>query len=82
MSSSEPEKAASSLTCFVIGPIGNRLAAVGTPEREAYEDSLRIMEEVISDSPDVPVGHVTRPGRGGQSPERVSLASAMSASAE
>ena len=34
------------------------------------------------DSLDVPVGHVTRPGRGGQSPERVSLASAMSASAE
>jgi hypothetical protein len=34
-----------------------------------------------SDSPDVPVGHVTRSGRGGQSPDRVSLARAMSASA-
>ncbi len=37
----------SSLTCFVIGPIGNRLAAVGSPERQAYEESLRVMAEVI-----------------------------------
>src|SRR3954466_6599644 len=37
----------SKLTCFVIGPIGNRLAAVGTPERETYEESLRVMAEVI-----------------------------------
>jgi hypothetical protein len=36
-----------SLTCFVIGPIGNRLAAHGSPERETYEESLRVMEEVI-----------------------------------
>lgn len=37
----------SSLTCFVIGPIGSRLAELGSPERETYEDALRIMAEVI-----------------------------------
>lgn len=37
----------SSLTCFIIGPIGSRLAELGSSEREIYEDSLRIMEEVI-----------------------------------
>jgi hypothetical protein len=36
------------LTCFVIGPIGNRLAAVGSPERETYEEGLRVMEEVVA----------------------------------
>jgi hypothetical protein len=35
------------LSCFVIGPIGNRLAALGSPERETYEESIRVMEEVI-----------------------------------
>lgn len=35
------------LTCFVIGPIGNRLAEDGSEERETYEESLRIMAEVI-----------------------------------
>ncbi|HTA13838.1 MAG TPA: hypothetical protein VK781_03180 [Solirubrobacteraceae bacterium] len=45
---SEPEPTVlSPLTCFVIGPIGNRHAAHGTDERETYEQSLRIMEEVI-----------------------------------
>src|SRR5207248_7031599 len=28
-------------------PIGNRHAAHGSPEREAYEEALRVMEEVI-----------------------------------
>jgi hypothetical protein len=41
------QTARSSLTCFVIGPIGNRLAAVGTREREVYEEALRVMAEVI-----------------------------------
>jgi len=39
--------ASSSLTCFVIGPIGSRLADHGSAEREIYEDALRVMEEVI-----------------------------------
>lgn len=43
----EQDSPRSSFTCFVIGPIGNRLASHGTPERETYEQSLRIMEEVI-----------------------------------
>ncbi|HEV2058199.1 MAG TPA: hypothetical protein VGR11_02510 [Solirubrobacteraceae bacterium] len=47
MGESDPEQDRSSLRCFVIGPIGNRLAAVGTPERVTYEESLRVMEEVI-----------------------------------
>lgn len=37
----------SSRTCFVIGPIGNRLAEGGSPERVTYEESLRVMSEVI-----------------------------------
>jgi hypothetical protein len=37
----------SQLTCFVIGPIGNRHAAIGSTDRETFEESLRVMEEVI-----------------------------------
>jgi hypothetical protein len=48
MTTPELDKAAAALTCFVVGPIGNRLAAAGTPDRETYEDSLRVMEEVIA----------------------------------
>jgi len=48
MSVPEPEKTPGALRCFVIGPIGNRLAEIGTPERDAYEESLSIMEEVIA----------------------------------
>jgi hypothetical protein len=36
-----------SLTCFVIGPIGSRFAEIGSDERETFEDSLRVMAEVI-----------------------------------
>src|SRR4051794_24071560 len=43
----EPDSVQSSLTCFVIGPIGNRHASHGSPEKETYEESLRVMEEVI-----------------------------------
>jgi hypothetical protein len=33
--------------CFVIGPIGNRHAAVGSPERSTYEEALEVYEKVI-----------------------------------
>jgi hypothetical protein len=33
--------------CFVIGPIGDKLASIGTPGREAYEDALEVFEKVI-----------------------------------
>ena len=35
------------MTCFVIGPIGNRLAPIGSLERARYESSLRVWEHVI-----------------------------------
>ncbi len=35
------------LRCFVIGPIGNRFAALGTTERETYEEAIQVIEEVI-----------------------------------
>lgn len=41
------EKAQSNLTCFVIGPIGNRHAKHGSPEREIYEEALKVMAEAI-----------------------------------
>lgn len=42
-----PHPLESQLTCFVIGPIGNAFAAHGSPARETYEDSLRVMADVI-----------------------------------
>lgn len=33
--------------CFVIGPIGNKLAALGTPGRALYEEALQVFEDVI-----------------------------------
>ena len=42
-----PQPLENQLTCFVIGPIGDAFAAHGSTERETYEDSLRIMAEVI-----------------------------------
>lgn len=35
------------LTCFVVGPIGNRHEPPGSGEREVYEEALRVMAEVI-----------------------------------
>ena len=35
------------VTCFVIGPIGDRLADAGTPDRETWEQAVRVLEEVI-----------------------------------
>lgn len=35
------------LRCFVIGPIGNRFATPGTPERENYEEAIQVLEEII-----------------------------------
>lgn len=34
-------------SCFVIGPIGNKFAQIGSPERAAYEDALDVFENVI-----------------------------------
>jgi hypothetical protein len=42
-----PGRLESDLKCFVIGPIGDVFAAHGSPKRQAYEDSLRVMAEVI-----------------------------------
>jgi hypothetical protein len=38
---------AGALTCFVIGPIGNRLAPAGSDERLIYEDAVQVLEEAI-----------------------------------
>ncbi len=35
------------MRCFVIGPIGDQLAELGSPERLAYEDAIQVFEEVI-----------------------------------
>lgn len=35
------------LRCFVIGPIGNRFEAAGSPGRERYEEAIQVLEEVI-----------------------------------
>jgi antitoxin component of RelBE/YafQ-DinJ toxin-antitoxin module len=42
MSESEKKK-----TCFVIGPIGDRHAPLGSRERETYEEALAVLEKVI-----------------------------------
>ncbi|MFC1573270.1 hypothetical protein ACFL6M_06695 [Candidatus Eisenbacteria bacterium] len=34
-------------SCFVIGPIGDRLADPGTAERQVYEDAIQVWEKVI-----------------------------------
>ncbi|MFJ9952561.1 hypothetical protein [Kitasatospora sp. NPDC091207] len=34
-------------SCFVIGPIGDRHASVGSPARQAYESALQVFEKVI-----------------------------------
>ena len=47
MAERDQEPTASSLTCFVIGPIGDRHAAMGTPERTRFEEAVRIMAEVV-----------------------------------
>ncbi len=35
------------LRCFIIGPIGSRLASAGTAAREQYEEAIQVVEEVI-----------------------------------
>jgi hypothetical protein len=37
----------STLRCFVIGPIGNRLAEHGSSDRQTYEEALKVFSEVI-----------------------------------
>lgn len=34
-------------TCFIISPIGDRLAPRGTPPRQAYEENIQMWEEVF-----------------------------------
>jgi hypothetical protein len=34
-------------SCFVIGPIGDRLASIGSPDRTRFEQALRIFESII-----------------------------------
>jgi len=34
-------------TCFIIGPIGDKFAPIGSPERERYEAALEVFEKVI-----------------------------------
>ncbi|GLW53283.1 hypothetical protein [Kitasatospora phosalacinea] len=38
---------ASALSCFVIGPIGDRHRDCGSPERLAYEEALEVYEKVV-----------------------------------
>ena len=35
------------IACFVIGPIGDKFADVGTSERDIYEEAAKVLEEVI-----------------------------------
>lgn len=44
---SDDSQRADVTSCFVIGPIGDKHAGRGTPERQLYEESLRVYEEVI-----------------------------------
>src|SRR5437899_1697100 len=37
----------SEVKCFVIGPIGDRNAPPGSPDRQRYEDALEVFESVI-----------------------------------
>jgi hypothetical protein len=41
------DQAVGKLTCFVIGPIGDREADTGSAARKAYEDGIQIFEDVI-----------------------------------
>jgi hypothetical protein len=43
----EDRVSASALRCFVIGPIGNKLAEKGSPGRTTYEEALEVWEEII-----------------------------------
>jgi hypothetical protein len=58
----------------VIGPIGNRLAAHGTPERLAYEEAIEALEEVILPACDAVGLNPVRAdglGRAGEIPDQV-----------
>lgn len=47
MTTAEKAPAGKAVSCFVIGPIGDKFAEHGTNERVIYENSLKVMEEVI-----------------------------------
>jgi hypothetical protein len=37
----------SPVSCFVVGPIGDRDAPLGSPERQTYEEAITVWEEII-----------------------------------
>jgi hypothetical protein len=43
----EPESPSSDLTCFVIGPIGEKDASLGSRDRVIYEEAIQVLEEII-----------------------------------
>ncbi len=60
--------------CFVIGPIGNANADIGTEARTAYEQAIQVLEHVVEPACDVaglrPV-RADRISRAGEIPEQV-----------
>jgi hypothetical protein len=59
---------AKELTCFVIGPIGDKDAEADSPERRNYEDAVQVLEEVIEPAcagfgiPVIRADRINRPG--------------------
>ena len=47
MQAAEPADEAGQLSCFVIGPIGDRDAPIDSAERKIYEDSYEVFENII-----------------------------------
>src|ERR1700676_3102959 len=47
MSEDDEKNERPAVSCFVIGPIGDRDAPHGSPERKAYEEAVQVWEEVI-----------------------------------
>lgn len=63
--------------CFVIGPIGDRDATGGSPERDTYEQSIQILEGVIEPAclaNGLTVVRADRIARTGETQEQVCLA--------
>ncbi|HJQ39883.1 MAG TPA: hypothetical protein VKB93_22300 [Thermoanaerobaculia bacterium] len=59
---------AKDLTCFVIGPIGDKDADAGSDERRAYEDAVQVLEEVVEPAcagfgiPVIRADRISKPG--------------------
>jgi hypothetical protein len=47
MTDVDPPPETPPVSCFVIGPIGDRDASHGSPERTTYEDAVQVWEEII-----------------------------------